>query len=298
MHLKTLLSVACLCLGLTAPTLAEPFDTAFPGLLDQVNEQYRPGLAALDIKQGKVVLEGGQATLDVPAGYYFLNARDGRYVLEQVWGNPPSPETLGMLFPRDKSPVDDTWGIEISFDPMGYVSDADAAEMDYHALLETMKQDMAAANPEREKAGFSKVTLLGWASPPHYDAVERKLYWAKLLHFEGEAGDTLNYNIRALGRKGVLVVNFIAAAEDLPKVEAAAPAVLKMISFTEGNRYADYLPGTDTVAAVGIGGLIAGKAAAKAGLLVVLLAFLKKGAILVLLPLFWLKNKFFGKKNV
>ncbi|MBL4930129.1 DUF2167 domain-containing protein [Tabrizicola sp. KVB23] len=94
------------------------------------------------------------------------------------------------------------------------------------------------------------------------------------------------------------MVNFIAAADQLPKVEAAAPAVLKMITFTDGNRYADYLPGTDTVAAVGIGGLIAGKVAAKAGLLVLLLAFLKKGAILVLLPLIWLKNKLFGKKSV
>lgn len=70
-----------------------------------------------------------------------------------------------------------------------------------------------------------------------------------------------------------------------------------MVSFTEGNRYADYVPGVDTMAAVGIGGLIAGKVAAKAGLLIVLLAFLKKGFILLLLPLFWLKNKFFGKRT-
>jgi hypothetical protein len=54
------------------------------------------------------------------------------------------------------------------------------------------------------------------------------------------------------------------------------------------------------VAAVGIGGLIAGKVAAKAGLLVVLLAFLKKGLVLVLLPLAWVwskvKSKLFGRK--
>ncbi len=297
MRLKTLISASCLCLALAGLASAEPFDTAFPGLLDQVEEPYHSGLAALDIKQGKVVLDGGQVTLDVPDGYYFLNAKDGRYVLEQLWDNPPSPDTLGMVFPRDKSPIDETWGIEISFDPMGYVSDSDAAGMDYDALLTSMKEDIAAANPEREKAGFSKMTLLGWAAPPHYDSAERKLYWAQLLHFEGSDGDTLNYNIRALGRKGVLVVNFIAGADQLPKVEAAAPAVLKMITFTDGNRYADYLPGTDTVAAVGIGGLIAGKVAAKAGLLVVLLAFLKKGAILVLVPLIWLKNKIFGKKS-
>ena len=79
------------------------------------------------------------------------------------------------------------------------------------------------------------------------------------------------------------------------QVRAAAPDLLAMTEFTEGNRYSDFKPGVDKVAAVGIGGLIAGKVLAKTGLLVMLMAFLKKGFILLLLPLFWLKSAIFGR---
>lgn len=278
------------------PLSASPFKTVFPDQADSVPEEFRAQLEALELRQGKVTLDGGMATLDVPEGYYFLDGKDGSFVLETVWGNPPSSGTLGMLFPIDKSPLDDSWGIEIYFDEMGYVSDSDAATMDYDEILAQLKQDALDANADRVASGFQAVTVTGWAATPRYDATERKLFWAKSLRFEGDDSDVLNYNIRALGRKGVLVLNFIAGIEQLPQVEAATPDVLKMVSFTEGNRYADYLPGVDTVAAVGIGGLIAGKVAAKAGLLVLLLAFLKKGAVLIILPLIWLKNRVFGSK--
>lgn len=45
------------------------------------------------------------------------------------------------------------------------------------------------------------------------------------------------------------------------------------------------MPGVDTVAAIGVGGLIAGKLAAKAGFLVVALIALKKFGLLLLVPL-------------
>lgn len=44
----------------------------------------------------------------------------------------------------------------------------------------------------------------------------------------------------------------------------------------EGHRYGDYVAGMDKVAAYGIGGLIAGKLAAKAGLFKLLLVFAAK----------------------
>ena len=294
--LSGLLALALAFALATLPVAASPFKNVFPEQAAAVPEEYRAQLEAMELRQGKIELSDGNATLDVPKGYYFLDPKDGRFVLESMWGNPPSVGTLGMLFPIDKSPLDDTWGIEIYFDDMGYVSDADATTMDYDAILKQLQDEAEAANEERSKSGFAAVTVKGWAATPRYDAVERKLFWAKQLHFEGDDADVLNYNIRALGRKGVLVMNFVAGIDQLAQVEAATPDVLKMVSFTEGNRYSDYLPGVDTVAAVGIGGLIAGKVAAKAGLLILLLAFLKKGFVLVLLPLIWLKNKLFGGK--
>jgi uncharacterized membrane-anchored protein len=49
-------------------------------------------------------------------------------------------------------------------------------------------------------------------------------------------------------------------------VKEGTPDVLAAVEFNEGHRYADYLPGTDKAAAYGVGGLILGGAAAKAGL--------------------------------
>ena len=72
---------------------------------------------------------------------------------------------------------------------------------------------------------------------------------------------------------------------------------MKMVSFTEGNRYADFKPGIDKVAAVGIGGLIAGKVIAKTGLLVTLLLVFKKAWFLIFIRIVWLKNKFTSRKD-
>jgi uncharacterized membrane-anchored protein len=276
---------------------AENFKTFFPEIYEQVTPEFLPGVDAMDLQQGKVSLRGGIAEVNVPEGYYFLGPKDARFVLEKIWGNPEDLAILGMLFPRVASPFEDTWGVVVTFDDSGYVSDEDAASIDYDELLATMKTDTAAANEERAKAGFPKVELLGWAQKPHYDATERKLFWAKTLHFEGDEEDTLNYNIRALGRKGVLEVNFVASSDQMAAVEAAAPEVIKMVSFTDGNRYTDFSPDVDKVAAYGIAGLVAGTFASKLGLFAGLLLFLKKGIVLLLLPIGWAWNKFKNRKG-
>jgi uncharacterized membrane-anchored protein len=95
----------------------------------------------------------------------------------------------------------------------------------------------------------------------------------------------LNYDVRALGRKGVLKINFVAGVDQLMEIKDVIPAVMSMPEFTQGFRYEDYMPGADKVAAYGIGGLIAGKALTKLGFFAVALAFLKKGWILVVLAL-------------
>ena len=285
--------VAALVAILSAPAaLAASFEEMFPGVAEQMPEDLRPGLEAMDLKQGHTQI-GAIASIDVPEGYYFLGPKDAAFVLTTLWGNPDASQTLGMLFPRDRSPVDGaTWGAEITFDEIGYVSDEDAKGYDYDALLRDMQADTKEDNKWRDQNGYARVDLLGWAAEPHYDLESRKLYWAKRLKFADNEGETLNYNIRALGRKGVLVVNFIAGMGQFDDVEAAVPDVLTMVNFTDGNRYSDFDPKIDTVAAVGIGGLIAGKVLAKTGLLAMGLVFLKKFGVVLLLPLLGLKRLF------
>ena len=64
-----------------------------------------------------------------------------------------------------------------------------------------------------------------------------------------------------------------------------------MAEFNPGNRYEDFDSNIDEVAAYGIGALIAGKVAAKAGLLAGGLLLLKKFGVLLVLGLAALGRK-------
>lgn len=280
---------------------AKPFKEMFPGLeySDQKTQQFVEGL---DYKDGVNPLTVGGVQLNIPKGFYYLSADHARRVVVDAWGNPPATgeNILGMILPSSKSPIEDTWGAIITFDEDGYVSDEDAAKIDYSDLLKEMQTAIAQDSEERVKQGFGSIRLVGWASPPYYDPATHKLHWAKELEFDGSPQHTLNYDVRALGRKGVLKMNFVAGMQQLTEIKSVIPAVMGMPEFVVGSRYEDYVPGTDKVAAYGLGALIAGKLASKAGLLVLALAFLKKGWILIVLAIagFWkLIARFFQGKT-
>jgi len=88
--------------------------------------------------------------------------------------------------------------------------------------------------------------------------------------------------------------------EQLQEVEAATPEILKVVDFQPGHRYADYVPSSDKLAAYGIGALIAGKVAAKAGFFKVLLGLLlaaKKLVVVALVAAAAGIKKLFGPKS-
>jgi uncharacterized membrane-anchored protein len=240
----------------------------------------------LDFRRGRVELPGGLAALDVPETFRYLPPEQADRLLVEAWGNPPGTKTLGMLFPSDVSPLAaDGWGVVITYSDDGHVEDGDAAGIDYDALLRQMKEDSAADNKEREKEGYDPVTLVGWAAKPHYDSAAHKLYWARELSFAGAPEHTLNYDIRVLGREGVLSFNAVAGMSRLADIEGRMKEVMSFADFRPGRRYADYKSGTDRTAAYGIGALVAGKMAAKAGLFKLLLGALVAGKKLVVLAL-------------
>ena len=247
---------------------------------------------------GKVNLGNGVAYIDVPEGFKFLDAKQSEYVLTTLWGNPPQ-ETMGMLFPKDESPMasNSTYAVEISYSEEGYVSDEDAAEIDYDELLEDMQSDEAEINKQRKEAGYETIHMVGWASSPYYDHDTKKLHWAKELKFESYDVNTLNYNIRILGRNGYLNLNAIGDITVLDKFNEGRDVILNSVHFDEGYTYAEFDPSIDKVAAYGIGGLIAGKVLAKAGFFAILLKF-GKFIVIGIIGLFAaFKNKIFGGGN-
>jgi uncharacterized membrane-anchored protein len=264
-------------------------------------------VASLHPVTGQVALPGAQATLNVADGYSFLNAHDAQRVLTQLWHNPPRPGVLGMILPgNDPHSVlhRNSWAVVVSFVDEGYVSDADAAKIDYNDMLKDLQKSAHDSNPERIKEGYPSIELMGWAEPPHYEATTHKLYWAQDLQFRKEDGSpmgrTLNYAIRVLGRQGYLSLNAVAPIGSLEQVKADMPQVVAMAEFDPGQRYTDYRPGTDKVAAYGIAALVAGGIAAKAGLfakLGLLLLAAKKFIVLGIAAIAGAISKFFKRKQ-
>jgi uncharacterized membrane-anchored protein len=217
-------------------------------------------LKSLKYQQGEIDLRDGLAKLTVPKDFNYLSPADAATVLVKLWGNPPDGEkTLGLLMPAGMTPLtSNCWVVTIAYSDEGFVKDDDASKINYDDLLKKMQKGTVSENKERKKAGYRTVELLGWATPPRYDSATHKLYWAKKLKFEGDEAETLNYNIRMLGRRGVLELNAIASMDQLPEIQQETPQILGMVDYKEGHRYADFDPKVDKVAAVGIAALVAG----------------------------------------
>ena len=260
-------------------------------LIDSVNK-------SMKYETGKIKLAGDFAQLNIPQGFKFLNATQSKYVLSDLWGNPKRDDILGIIFPASATPftTDSTYAFIISYDDMGFVKDYDAKELKYDDMLKDMQKEEKEANIERAKNGYQPIHIIGWASTPFYDAKNKVLHWAKEIKF-GEAldGNTLNYDVRILGRKGVLSLNAIANMKDISIVKADIDKVLKMAEFTNGNTYSNFDASTDKIAAYTIGGLVAGKILAKVGFWILIAKFWKLIVAGVVGAWYAVKKFFLGK---
>ncbi|MES2646689.1 MAG: DUF2167 domain-containing protein [Bacteroidota bacterium] len=230
---------------------------------------------ALHWDTSTVVIGNGIAKIKVPKGFKFLNATQSKFVLHDLWGNPERDDILGMIFPENGGPyADSSYVFVVSFEEDGYVKDGDADDIDYDDMFKDIKKAEPDLNVERSKEGYEPILMMGWAAKPYYDKNKKVLHWAKELKFGDAESNTLNYDVRVLGRKGILSLNAIAAIEDLPLVKANIDKVLMMPEFTEGNKYSDYNESTDKVAEYTIGALVAGSVLAKTGVLAMIGKFL------------------------
>jgi len=252
---------------------------------------------------GKIDIGSGLATLQLTDEFRYVDQAGTETVLTGLWGNPSSGRrTLGMIVPADFHPFStQAWCVVISFEEDGYVKDDDAGKINYDKLLTGMKESTRKASEQRVKEGYAPIELVGWAKPPLYDKETHKFYWAKELKFgDSPEGNTLNYNLRILGRRGILVLNAVSGMSQFKDIEKATPDILKMIDFNSGNRYADYQPGSDKLATYGLAALVAGGIAAKTGLLkglfVALLA-LKKFVIIGIIAIVALLKRLVGRRS-
>ncbi|MFO0263216.1 MAG: DUF2167 domain-containing protein, partial [Planctomycetota bacterium] len=166
------------------------------------------------------------------------------------------------------------------------------------------RQSIGPQNAERRRLGLEELQNMSWSKPPFYDPVTNNLNWGLQLQFP--SGSSVNYDIRLLGRYGVMKATLLDSPETYAQSVQTVNYLLGGFEFVNGQKYAEWKAG-DKVAAYGLTGLVAGGAAvaaAKMGLLAKLGALIAKGGkgIIVILAaigfgLLSFLKRFFGGKH-
>ena len=235
--------------------------------------QWTPGPTAVSI--------GGQAELQVPAGFAFTAAAGARKLLELMHNTTDGSE-LGILADQALETF-----VLFEFEDIGYVKDAAKEKLDADEILESIREANEIANEDRKKRGWAPIHVVGWHTPPFYSRETQTLEWCIKAESQGHA--IVNYNTRILGRQGVMSANLLV---DPDKLQATLPEIKKVLSgfhYVEGRRYSQHGPG-DKVAKYGLAALVVGGAgvAPKAGILAKIAAGLGKiwmGLVLGLIAL-------------
>ena len=245
--------------------------------LDDVKWQKGPSIGDL----------GSTAQVHVPAGYVFAGADDTRRIMEANH-NPTTGKELGFV-----APAGEDWFAVFEFDDVGYVRDDEKNSLDADALLESIKAGTEAGNKERQRRGWSTMSIIGWEQAPRYNESSHNLEWA--VRAESEGSPVINFNTRLLGRGGVMEVTLVTdpttLAENLPKFKT----MLAGFDFNAGHKYAEFRKG-DKMAQYGLTGLIVGGTTAvlvKSGLF----KWLWKGIVALAIAVSAFLRKIFSRKK-
>lgn len=284
----------------TAQAPAEPNADSAGARVESIESRLHP-------QTGDIRLPNANAVLHLGQDYYFLPADEARLVLTEGWGNPPDAvsDVLGVVFQTGRHFYEnDAWGAVITYNPSGYVSDNDAETADYAELLQQLQAGEAEVNQRRTAQGYPAQHLVGWAEQPAYNRSTHSVVWAQNLQINGQAENSLNYDVRLLGRNGVLSLNMVTGMSQLASTRQAAQRFAAQAEFTPGNRYADHQSG-DRTAEYGVAGLVAAgvgvAVAQKVGVLAVVLLFLKKVGVLIVAGIAllggWLRRVFTRRRD-
>jgi uncharacterized membrane-anchored protein len=238
----------------------------------------------------------GVAEIQVTTGQRFADAAFTQELIRAA-GNPVSGNEAGLLI-NEK----DDWSVIFRFADIGYVKDDDKDKLDADKLLQSYKDGTEAANEVRRKNGAPPLTVLGWEKKPAYDEATHNLEWA--LRAESRGRQILNYNVRLLGRKGVMEVILIVEPERLEKTLPDFRTLITGFAYKQGERYAEYKQG-DKVAKYGLAALVLGGSAAIAaklgffGWIAVMFKKVWKLVVVVVVAIgAGIKRLIFGKERV
>jgi uncharacterized membrane-anchored protein len=209
--------------------------TEFKRQVDSIDQQLR-------FHTGKLKFTEQNIRITVPPNHYFVDGPQSRYILETLWGNAQDEEVLGMIVRSDFSPNETKgdYSFVVSYAPTGYISTPEKVDFDHHILLNKIQQQIHDNNTRRLEQGLNALQVERWVMVPFFDQYRKALYWATELKVNGSDESLINYNLRILGKDGVIKVNAVGTMDQLDGIKQILPYVLARTEFLEGYCYDDY----------------------------------------------------------
>lgn len=195
---------------------------------------------------GDIELSECHATLSVPIGYVFIDAIQTKKLIVDYWGNPENrgEGVLGAILPISvRCFYQASAAFIVSYKNVGYVKDDDASSIDYGDLLKEMQRSTEEENKRLPE--MQRFMLKGWAVEPRYDQDRHVLIWAK--HLVMSDGETINYDMRILGKDGFVSINAVVDPEYLAEAKAYGNTMMNCLHYRDGYAYSDFNPKEDHV---------------------------------------------------
>ena len=211
-----------------------------------------------------------------------------------AWGTPADKNTVLYI-------KGDGYNIFVEYFDNGFVKIDDWKQVKSKDLMDEMQRIAKSNEPYLKSQGLAYTTNIKWIYKPTFDEKSKLVFYSYEVSWS-DGNKTMENRSIALGRRGHIdnsyVVNINKDTNLLDTAEFSKEFGESVI-FGDGSKHSDYKSG-DKIAAVGLGGLVAGslgvKALAKAGAFAKFLPLLAKFWWILLAP-FLLLFSFAGKKN-
>ena len=220
---------------------------------------------------------GPHAEIQVPEGFFLTDGEGCRTILK-AYGNLVGEDEVGFFAPASMD-----WFVTFDFDDVGYVKDDEKDKLDADAMLKSIREGNAQANEFKKSKGMSTFTILGFAIPPRYNPETNNLEFAIRLKDDEDNNESVNFQTKILGRRGVMVVTLVCDPTELDSLLPVYRGHMETFAYKSGGKYAEYRQG-DKVAKYGLTALVVGGGvalAAKSGLLGKLLKPILLGVLAV-----------------
>lgn len=229
-------------------------------IIEQLNHQLDSLESKIKYHTGNIKLAGGKFNLRVPEEFFFIDAVQSRYILEELWGNLPDPEVAGMIVRKGFQPskLINDYSFVIGYSDIGHISAQKDAELNHDELLASLKDNMTRSNESRLDMGLNTMTVNGWVMVPNFDDYKKALYWATRISANGSDEEILNYNLRLLGKTGVIKINAVATLDQLSDIKRTLPLIIAQTKFAAEERFEAYREGSDRESNQNLTSLITG----------------------------------------